>query len=237
MITEQIPPDPNPILPPKHKAPFPATTDRFPSSNLARTSKSTNFTKVNPDGFRVTVASYHPQRGPQSFQHEFQSRPGQPLPYGPPSSQPIPIHNGVQRHPVQPILPPGRNRSSLAQYAPKPPVEAPQQPRSPHPINAPSPPQPAAKFCADCRTIHDRAGCPKTLPGNRKPREYCGICGIAHFGVSKSCPHLANETQLRLLLDALRDSNEIPARKIEVEKYLRKQLADRVRAKKERPRP
>lgn len=39
-------------------------------------------------------------------------------------------------------------------------------------------------------------------PGlNEKKGERCGKCGIAHFGIIKTCPNLADEVQLRILLD------------------------------------
>jgi len=38
--------------------------------------------------------------------------------------------------------------------------------------------------------------------------ENCPLCGLAHFGHARLCPHINSETQVRQMLDALRSSGE-----------------------------
>jgi hypothetical protein len=60
-----------------------------------------------------------------------------------------------------------------------------------------------------------------------KPVELCGLCGLAHFGISGTCPHLGSEVQIRLMLDALQKSNEPKAQVESVRQRLREELANR----------
>lgn len=38
--------------------------------------------------------------------------------------------------------------------------------------------------------------------------EHCGLCGIAHFGQGRTCPHLNSESQVATLLGTLKESTE-----------------------------
>lgn len=58
--------------------------------------------------------------------------------------------------------------------------------------------------CYVCGTVHFLGHCPLKLAGP----EYCNMCGLAHFGVARSCPHIKSETQVRDMLVALRQSPE-----------------------------
>ena len=60
-----------------------------------------------------------------------------------------------------------------------------------------------------------------------KGLDYCGLCGLAHFGISSSCPHLGSDIQIRLILDALSRSPEPKAVVDAVGKKLRQELAIR----------
>jgi hypothetical protein len=58
--------------------------------------------------------------------------------------------------------------------------------------------------------------------------EYCNLCGIAHFGCQPpACPHLSSNVQIRLMLDALRSSNEDPDHVAAATQLLRKELVQR----------
>ena len=48
--------------------------------------------------------------------------------------------------------------------------------------------------CTACREYHSVGACPLKLAGV----EYCNLCGIAHFGSGRVCPHIQSETQVRL---------------------------------------
>lgn len=62
--------------------------------------------------------------------------------------------------------------------------------------------------------------------------EHCNLCGLAHYGTARTCPHLSSETQVRLMLDALKTSTE-PRESIEAARsYLRGVIGDLVRKKK-----
>lgn len=62
--------------------------------------------------------------------------------------------------------------------------------------------------------------------------ERCGLCGTAHYGSGRTCPNLQSETQIRLMMDALKMSTE-SREEVELAKtYLRGVLGDLVRRKK-----
>jgi len=61
--------------------------------------------------------------------------------------------------------------------------------------------------------------------------EHCGLCGIAHLGHSRTCPHLNDETQVGRLLQTLKESPE-PREHVEAAtKYLRMIRGDLVQRK------
>ncbi|KAI9824644.1 MAG: hypothetical protein M1819_000845 [Sarea resinae] len=63
---------------------------------------------------------------------------------------------------------------------------------------------PTRPFCYACNTVHAPGWCPLKLGGV----EHCGLCGLAHYGEGRTCPHINSETQVRLMLEALKHSPE-----------------------------
>ncbi len=58
--------------------------------------------------------------------------------------------------------------------------------------------------CAACETHHLAGRCPLKLAGV----EHCPLCGIAHYGRGRICPHLNSVTQLQLMQEAMKLSPE-----------------------------
>ncbi|KLJ13812.1 hypothetical protein EMPG_11266 [Blastomyces silverae] len=85
-----------------------------------------------------------------------------------------------------------------------------------------------ARRCVACDQIHRTGHCPLKLAGV----EHCGLCGIAHYGRGRTCPHLSSETQVALMLGSLKESPEQRALVDEATKYLRGIRGDLVRRKK-----
>ena len=46
--------------------------------------------------------------------------------------------------------------------------------------------------CVACRSFHPVGRCPLKMAGV----EYCNLCGMAHFGSARVCPHIQSETQV-----------------------------------------
>ena len=67
-------------------------------------------------------------------------------------------------------------------------------------------PGPIGNFinCLACGGTHYQGYCPLKLAG----AEYCNMCGLAHFGYSRTCAHLNSVTQLRAMNEALKQSTE-----------------------------
>jgi chromodomain-helicase-DNA-binding protein 4 len=85
------------------------------------------------------------------------------------------------------------------------------------------------RLCYACGTKHLTGLCPLKRSGY----ERCGLCGLAHYGASQRriCPHLRSETQVRLMIDALKVSTE-PREHIQLARaYLRGVIGDLVRRK------
>lgn len=72
--------------------------------------------------------------------------------------------------------------------------------------------------CFVCNGLHAEGYCPVKLAGV----EYCGLCGIAHYGAgfSRNCPHLNSVTQCRAMLETLKSSAEPQAHIDQAKKYL-----------------
>ncbi|KAJ9640988.1 hypothetical protein H2199_005656 [Coniosporium tulheliwenetii] len=81
-----------------------------------------------------------------------------------------------------------------------PPQHQPLDPRNP---NAQQPPF-RGPPCRACSLPHPRGACPLKVAGT----EHCNLCGLAHFGKARSCPHIKSETQVREMLEALKWSQE-----------------------------
>ena len=60
--------------------------------------------------------------------------------------------------------------------------------------------------CAACENHHPTGSCPLKLAGV----EYCPLCGIAHFGRGRTCPHINSVTQLQVMQEAIKHSPESP---------------------------
>jgi chromodomain-helicase-DNA-binding protein 4 len=78
----------------------------------------------------------------------------------------------------------------------------------------------------DNRTIHICYACHKNHPPGacdlkQAGVEHCGLCGLAHFGHSRTCPHIKSETQVREMLRALKSSGEEKGLVDAAMKYLR----------------
>ncbi|PNS19140.1 hypothetical protein CAC42_1876 [Sphaceloma murrayae] len=77
-------------------------------------------------------------------------------------------------------------------------------------------PGPQLSSCIACFAIHPLGSCPLKTAGVEK----CNLCGIAHFGHGRICPHINSETQVRAMLDALKQSPEAGHLVKEARKYL-----------------
>ena len=64
---------------------------------------------------------------------------------------------------------------------------------------------PPAK-CPACDNYHLKGRCPLKLAGVEK----CPLCGIAHYGRGRICPHINSITQLQAMHEALKQSPEHP---------------------------
>lgn len=88
--------------------------------------------------------------------------------------------------------------------------------------------EPETVSCVACNGIHPRGSCGLKRAGV----EHCGLCGIAHFGYSRTCPHLNSEVQVANMLSSLKESTEQRAIVEEATKYLRGIRGDLVRRRK-----
>lgn len=82
--------------------------------------------------------------------------------------------------------------------------------------------------CIACKTYHAQGSCPLKLAGV----EHCNLCGMAHFGHSRVCPHIQSETQVRAMLEALKHSNEPEHLVREARRYLKSLKGNLVQLKK-----
>ncbi|KAL4979176.1 hypothetical protein BDW66DRAFT_148661 [Aspergillus desertorum] len=58
--------------------------------------------------------------------------------------------------------------------------------------------------CFVCGRVHPVGSCPLKIAGV----EHCGLCGLAHYGQARTCPHLRSELQVSRMIEALKQSNE-----------------------------
>ncbi|KAI9849098.1 MAG: hypothetical protein M1837_005328 [Sclerophora amabilis] len=70
--------------------------------------------------------------------------------------------------------------------------------------------------CVGCAERHVPGKCPLKISGV----ELCPLCGVAHFA-GPVCPHLMSETQVRLMLEAIKNSPEEKALKDAARGFLR----------------
>jgi superfamily II DNA or RNA helicase len=73
------------------------------------------------------------------------------------------------------------------------------------------------RICPACHMNHPQGACELKAAGV----EHCGLCGLAHFGHSRTCPHIKSETQVREMLEALKNSPEKKELVDAAMKYLR----------------
>lgn len=72
-------------------------------------------------------------------------------------------------------------------------------------------------LCIACRKEHPSGACELKAAGV----EHCGLCGLAHYGHGRTCPHIKSETQVRAMLEALKNSPEKKELVDAAVKYLR----------------
>ncbi|KAI0578669.1 HepA Superfamily II DNA RNA helicase SNF2 family [Pyrenophora tritici-repentis] len=72
-------------------------------------------------------------------------------------------------------------------------------------------------ICPACHKDHPQGACELKAAGV----EHCGLCGLAHYGHSRTCPHIKSETQVREMLEALKNSPEKKELVDAAMKYLR----------------
>ncbi|MCJ1475148.1 hypothetical protein MMC13_003808 [Lambiella insularis] len=90
-------------------------------------------------------------------------------------------------------------------------------PLSPPPFQSVSQLPLACIVCNNAYGSHKVGFCPLKIAGV----EYCNLCGLAHFGTARMCPHFNSETQVRIMLHDLASSPE-PRELVELaKKYLR----------------
>lgn len=129
----------------------------------------------------------------------------------PPANAPVPppprvpildAHtNRVHYDPPHLYQPPVNNSSypppPYSQYNSQPPIPPPQNRAIDRPDNQ-------LNYCIACNNVHKVGYCPLKLAGPEK----CNLCGIAHFGHARVCPHIASVTQIRAMLEAIKQSTE-----------------------------
>lgn len=111
--------------------------------------------------------------------------------------------------------PPSHQKSNKSSPAVKPFVRASLPPRNPFDQTYTNPS--TLRACIACRKPHPPGACDLKVAGV----EHCGLCGLAHFGHSRTCPHIKSETQVRAMLEALKSSPEKKELVDAAVKYLR----------------
>ncbi|KAF2231693.1 hypothetical protein EV356DRAFT_281425 [Viridothelium virens] len=91
-------------------------------------------------------------------------------------------------------------------------------------------PSTSRRTCPACFLPHPVGSCPLKIAGP----EYCPLCGLAHFGSARTCPHINSETQVRAMLAALKQSPEPKELVAEARKYLSGVKGTLVQKKKEK---
>lgn len=89
---------------------------------------------------------------------------------------------------------------------------------------------PPSHLCSACDEEHPMGWCRLKIAGV----EHCGLCGIAHLGHSRTCPHLNDETQVGRLLQTLKESPESREDVEAATKYLRMIRGDLVTRKRKK---
>ncbi|KAJ5206183.1 SNF2-related protein [Penicillium cf. griseofulvum] len=84
--------------------------------------------------------------------------------------------------------------------------------------------------CVACQHRHVPGRCPLRYAGV----EFCGLCGLAHWGGRRACPHLQSRVQIARMLEALEKSVEGPALILEAKRYLQGILKSVARTERDR---
>ncbi|KAJ5638067.1 hypothetical protein N7490_007946 [Penicillium lividum] len=71
--------------------------------------------------------------------------------------------------------------------------------------------------CIACERRHGLGKCPLKGAGV----EHCPLCGLAHLGGRRACPHFHSKLQIQRMLEALSRSNESPSLVAAAKRYLR----------------
>ena len=126
-----------------------------------------------------------------------------PRPTGPPLS--IPVAKPALARPSAPPMQPSERVKPFV--------------RAHVPVRAPVAPSAAWDLptCATCQQQHPVGACALKAAGV----EHCGLCGLAHFGFARTCPHINSEMQVREMLEALKKSPESKDLVDAATKYLR----------------
>lgn len=93
-------------------------------------------------------------------------------------------------------------------------------------------PVPARHKCMACKEEHPMGWCRLKIAGV----EHCGLCGLAHMGHGRTCPHLNNERQVETLLMTLKESTESRELVDEAIRYLRVIRSDLVSQRRQKER-
>lgn len=72
------------------------------------------------------------------------------------------------------------------------------------PPSAPAPVTENTLVCYVCNQSHPPGQCRLKSAGV----EHCPLCGLAHYGVRRTCPHFHSEVQISRMLEALKNSTE-----------------------------
>ncbi|KAJ5169695.1 SNF2-related protein [Penicillium coprophilum] len=84
--------------------------------------------------------------------------------------------------------------------------------------------------CVACQHRHVPGNCPLRHAGV----EFCGLCGLAHWGGRRACPHLQSRLQVGRMLEALEKSAEAPALIMGAKRYLQGILKSVARIERDR---
>lgn len=76
---------------------------------------------------------------------------------------------------------------------------------------------PPTHQCSACGEQHAMGWCRLKVAGV----EHCGLCGLAHLGHGRTCPHLNDERHVTTLLQTLKESTESREWVEHATKYLR----------------
>ncbi|KAJ5659612.1 hypothetical protein N7507_006063 [Penicillium longicatenatum] len=85
--------------------------------------------------------------------------------------------------------------------------------------------------CIACKQRHGLGHCPLKEAGV----EHCPLCGLAHLGGRRACPHFHSKVQIQRMLEALSQSKESPSLVSAAKKYLRGVLGHLAHAERRQP--